>query len=57
MAVPKKRVSKAKKNSRKANWYRMSKIKAQNALSLAKSLLTQRSTSFFIPTKPEEEEE
>jgi large subunit ribosomal protein L32 len=57
MAVPKKRVSKAKKNSRKANWYRMSKIKAQNALSLAKSLLTQRSTSFFIPTKSEEEEE
>ena len=36
MAVPKKRTSKAKKNSRKANWKRKAAKSAQKSLSLAK---------------------
>jgi len=46
MAVPKKRTSKAKKNSRKANWKRKSFITVQKSLSLAKSLLKGKSNSF-----------
>ena len=47
MAVPKKRTSKAKRNSRKANWKRKSHKAAQNSLSLAKSLLRSKTTSFI----------
>nr|YP_009293922.1 ribosomal protein L32 [Ahnfeltia plicata]AOM65610.1 ribosomal protein L32 [Ahnfeltia plicata]UAT97290.1 ribosomal protein L32 [Ahnfeltia plicata]UAT97495.1 ribosomal protein L32 [Ahnfeltia plicata]UAT97903.1 ribosomal protein L32 [Ahnfeltia fastigiata] len=47
MAVPKKRTSKAKSRSRKANWKREAYFNSQKALSLAKSLLTGRSTSFI----------
>jgi large subunit ribosomal protein L32 len=36
MAVPKKRTSKAKRNSRKANWKRKGYHAAQKSLSLAK---------------------
>ena len=46
MAVPKKRTSKAKKNARKANWKRKSYQAAQKSLSLAKSMLRGKSTSF-----------
>ena len=46
MAVPKKKTSKAKKNARKANWKRKSYFVAQKSLSLAKSLLRNKSTSF-----------
>jgi len=46
MAVPKKRTSKAKKNARKANWKRKSYSAAQKSLSLAKSMLRGRPTSF-----------
>ena len=46
MAVPKKRTSKAKKNSRKANWKRKSYKAGQKSLSLAKSLLSGKTTSF-----------
>jgi large subunit ribosomal protein L32 len=46
MAVPKKRTSKAKKNSRKANWKRKGYKAAQKSLSLAKSLLQGKTTSF-----------
>jgi len=46
MAVPKKRTSKAKKNSRKANWKRKSYQAAQKSFSLAKSMLQGKSTSF-----------
>jgi len=35
MAVPKKRTSKSKKNSRKANWKRKAAKSAQKSLSLA----------------------
>ena len=46
MAVPKKRTSKAKRNSRKANWKRKSYKAAQKSLSLAKSMLRGKTTSF-----------
>nr|ATN40774.1 ribosomal protein L32 [Gomphoneis minuta var. cassieae] len=46
MAVPKKRTSKAKKNSRKANWKRKAFTAAQKSLSLAKSMLRGKTTSF-----------
>jgi large subunit ribosomal protein L32 len=46
MAVPKKRTSKAKKNSRKANWKRKASPAAQKSLSLAKSMLRGKTTSF-----------
>ena len=46
MAVPKKRTSKSKKNARKANWKRKSSKAAQKSLSLAKSMLRGKTTSF-----------
>ena len=46
MAVPKKRTSKAKKNARKANWIRKGYEAAQKSLSLAKSMLKGKTTSF-----------
>lgn len=46
MAVPKKRTSKSKKNARKANWKRKGYKSAQRSLSLAKSMLRGKSTSF-----------
>lgn len=45
MAVPKKRTSKSK--SKKANWKNKAIIQSKKALSLAKSLLTESSTSFY----------
>nr|ARW63646.1 ribosomal protein L32 [Chondria sp. (in: red algae)] len=45
MAVPKKRTSKSK--SRKFYWYIKASIISQKSLSLAKSLLTGKSTSFI----------
>jgi large subunit ribosomal protein L32 len=46
VAVPKKRTSKSKKNARKANWKRKGYHSAQKSLSLAKSMLRGKSTSF-----------
>ena len=46
MAVPKKKTSKSKKNSRKANWKRKSYKAAQKSLSLSKSMLQGKTTSF-----------
>nr|YP_010336736.1 ribosomal protein L32 [Stylonema alsidii]UNJ15142.1 ribosomal protein L32 [Stylonema alsidii] len=48
MAVPKKRTSKSKGKSRKAHWKRKAYFQAQAALSLAKSSLTGKSTSFIF---------
>ena len=45
MAVPKKRTSKSK--SKKANWKNKANITSKQALSLAKSLLTGNSNSFY----------
>lgn len=54
MAVPKKRTSKSKKNARKANWKRKGYKAAQRSLSLAKSLLQGKSTSFVYSIYSEE---
>tara|TARA_B100000767_G_scaffold257923_1_gene266195 strand:+ start:153 stop:317 length:165 start_codon:yes stop_codon:yes gene_type:complete len=47
MAVPKKRTSKAKKRTRKSNWKREANKAAQKSLSLAKSVLQGKPTSFI----------
>lgn len=54
MAVPKKRTSKSKKNSRKSIWKKKADKEAQKALSLAKSVLRGQ-TSSFIYTLNEDE--
>lgn len=46
MAVPKKRTSKSKSKSRKAKWKQQAWNESQKALSLAKSMLQGKSTSF-----------
>ncbi len=46
MAVPKKRTSKAKSKSRKANWKRKAYYSAQRAISHGKSILSGQETSF-----------
>lgn len=55
MAVPKKRTSKSKKNSRKANWKKKGSKAAQKSLSLAKSMLRGKTTSFIYSVYVEEE--
>lgn len=56
MAVPKKRTSKSKKNSRLANWSSKASLQAKKALSLAKSILSGESTSFIYSSNPKKEE-
>ena len=46
MAVPKKRTSRSKKNSRAATWVRKANKQAQRAFSLANSVLSGKSKSF-----------
>nr|QUB02723.1 ribosomal protein L32 [Streptolirion volubile] len=48
MAVPKKRTSLSKKNIRKNIWKKKGYLAAIKAFSLAKSLSTGRSKSFFV---------
>lgn len=55
MAVPKKRQSKTKTRQRKANWKRQSYFAAQKSLSLAKSMLRGKPTSFVYTLDVEEE--
>lgn len=55
MAVPKKRKSKSKKNSRKANWKKKGVYAAQKSLSLAKSMLSGKTTSFVYSLYVEDE--
>ena len=50
MAVPKKKTSKSKRNSRKATWKHKAAIQAERALSLGKSVLTNQSNSFEYPS-------
>ena len=57
MAVPKKKTSKSKRNSRKAVWKRKAAVEAQKALSLGKSVLSGRSNSFVYPQDDEDENE
>lgn len=47
MAVPKKRTSKAKSKSRKANWKREAYFNYKKSLSLVKSIMTGKSNSFI----------
>lgn len=47
MAVPKKRTSKSKSRSRKANWKRKAYASALKSISLSKSLLTNKKNSFI----------
>nr|YP_009294721.1 ribosomal protein L32 [Gracilariopsis chorda]AOM66981.1 ribosomal protein L32 [Gracilariopsis chorda] len=55
MAVPKKRTSKSKSKSRKANWKNKMNDAYKKYLSLAKSTITDKSNSFvYIYQKPEE---
>jgi large subunit ribosomal protein L32 len=56
MAVPKKKTSKSKRDSRRATWRRKAALEAQKALSLGKSVLTGRSNSFVYPQDEDEEE-
>ncbi|NJK54652.1 MAG: 50S ribosomal protein L32 [Pleurocapsa sp. SU_5_0] len=57
MAVPKKKTSKSKRDSRKAVWKRKAAVEAQKALSLGKSVLSGRSNSFVYPQDDEDEDE
>lgn len=57
MAVPKKKTSKSKRNSRKATWKHKAAVEAQKALSLGKSVLSGRSNSFVYPQDDEEDNE
>jgi len=54
MAVPKKRTSKAKKNSRKSTWKRKADKAAQKAFSLANSVLKGNNTTFIYELVDEE---
>lgn len=56
MAQPKKKTSKSKRDKRKATWKHKAAIEARKALSLGKSVLTGRSSSFVYPSEEEEEE-
>lgn len=56
MAVPKKRTSRSKKNSRKATWMRKANVQATKAYSLAKSVLSNKSTSFVYSDSVNEQE-
>nr|YP_010902593.1 ribosomal protein L32 [Hypnea nidulans]WCH54448.1 ribosomal protein L32 [Hypnea nidulans] len=47
MAVPKRRTSKSKSKSRKANWKHKAYFKSKKAFSLAKSLLNGKTGSFI----------
>lgn len=51
MAVPKKRTSKSKKNSRKANWKNKAKEAAIKAISLGKSITAGKENSFIYINK------
>ncbi|NET34423.1 MAG: 50S ribosomal protein L32 [Cyanothece sp. SIO1E1] len=57
MAVPKKKTSKSKRDKRKANWKHKGALEAQKALSLGKSILTGRSSSFVYPSDEDEDDE
>ena len=57
MAVPKKKTSKSKRDHRRAHWRRKAALEAQKALSLGKSVLSGKSTSFVYPQDEEDEDE
>lgn len=52
MAVPKRRMSRAKSAMRHSHWQRKALDAARNALSLGKSLTTRNAKGFFYPPSP-----
>ena len=52
MAVPKRRMSRAKSKMRKMHWQRKALDAARTALSLGKSLTTRKSKGFYYPPSP-----
>jgi large subunit ribosomal protein L32 len=57
MAVPKKRTSKSKTRSRKAQWYRKAHFASLKAISLGKSIATGNSNSFVFEVKKDTSKE
>lgn len=57
MACPKKKTSKSKRSMRRAVWKRQAALQAQRALSIGKSILTERAQGFYFPEAEEEENE
>ena len=57
MAVPKKRTSKSRTNTRKAVWKRQAEQASQKSLSLAKSILKGKQTSFIYKETVETDSE
>ena len=57
MAVPKKRTSKTRTDTRKAVWKRQAKKASQKAFSLAKSILKEKQTSFIYKESVEADQE
>lgn len=57
MACPKKKTSKSKRNMRRAVWKRQAALQAQRALSIGKSILTERAQGFYFPEAEEENED
>ena len=57
MAVPKKKTSKSKRDSRKAVWKRKATVHAQKAISLGKSILSGKNDGFVYPMAEEVESE
>jgi|TARA_B110000503_G_scaffold130272_1_gene203451 large subunit ribosomal protein L32 len=55
MAVPKKRTSRSKKNSRRATWVQKANKQAKKAFSLANSVLSGKSTSFVYNLEKSEQ--
>ncbi|ATS18369.1 50S ribosomal protein L32 [Synechococcus sp. PCC 6717] len=49
MACPKKKTSKSKRSMRRAVWKRQAALQAQRALSIGKSILTERAKGFYFP--------
>jgi large subunit ribosomal protein L32 len=56
MAVPKKRTSKTKTRSRKAQWFKKAKLSAKKAWSLGCSIAKGKSNSFVLNSSTPSEE-
>ena len=56
MAVPKKRTSKTKTRSRKAQWFKKAELSAKKAWSLGCSIAKGKSNSFVLSTSAPSEE-
>ena len=57
MAVPKKKTSKSKRDSRRSHWKRQAEFQAKKALSRGKSVLSGRAKGFYYPTDEDEDDE